>query len=107
MDDLEEYELKSYPTLKSALDLDGMSLLDVLKTCPRKIYGYSYQKNGWLEELSYAGFLFTVLVHSSKKNFEWKDVKKWTFYPCSKSIIEPDFEVWVRSNVNLEGSTQS
>lgn len=103
MDDLEnlqDYDAQCFPTLKSALELDGVSLEDVLKFSKRMVYGYSKEKHGWYEEISYAGLLISVLVHGKLPTFVWKDVQNWTFHHAKKlsaeDVAEPYFEVWVK-----------
>lgn len=100
MDDLQELDFECFPTLKSALELDGISLEDVLKLSKRMVYGYSKEKNGWYEEILYAGLLISVLVHGKLPTFAWKDVQKWSFHHAKKlgaeDLAEPYFEVWVK-----------
>ena len=100
MNDFEELDFECFPTLKSALELDGMTLEDLLKSSKRTVYGYSEEKKGWYEEISYAGFLISVLVHGKLPTFTWKGVQNWTFHHAKKlgkeDLVEPYFEVWVK-----------
>lgn len=100
MNDFEELDFECFPTLKSALELDGMTLEDLLKSSKRVVYGYSKEKHGWYEEISYSGLLLSVLVHGKSSYFTWEKVQKWTFHHAKKlsadDILEPYFEVWVK-----------
>lgn len=100
MDDLQEYDAECFPTLKSALELDGLTLEDVLKNSVRTGYGYNSGKQGWYDEISYAGLIIPVLVHGKSSYFTWEKVQKWTFHHAKKlgaeDVLEPYFEVWVK-----------
>jgi hypothetical protein len=99
-ENLQDYDAACFPTLKSALELDGISLEDVLKLSKRMVYSYSKEKNGWYEEILYAGLAIPVLVHGKSSYFAWEKVKKWTFHHAKKlgaeDLAEPYFEVWVK-----------
>lgn len=98
--DVQEYDAECFPTFKSALELDGMTLKELLRSSKRVVYGYSKEKHGWYEEISYSGLLLSVLVHGKSSYFTWEKVQKWTFHHAKKlsadDILEPYFEVWVK-----------
>lgn len=104
MDDLEnlqDYDASSFPSLKMSLELDGLTVKDLLKRFSAQQYDFcSKTKQGWFEEFSYAGLILTVLIHGESKQFAWKDVYKWVFHPTVKEIADPDFEVWMKDKIN-------
>lgn len=100
MDDLQEYDFNCFPTLKSALELDGVTLEEMLKKSSYKPLYYSKEKQGWLEWVSYAGLTYLVLLHGESKQFAWKDVNKWVFYPNVKKVDDPDFDIWMKDKIN-------
>lgn len=98
LETLQDYDAQCFPTLKSALELDEMTLEDLLKASHFDPFCYSKKKQGWFEWLLYAGLTYLVLVHGKQKHFAWKDVYKWVFHPNVKKLGDPDFEVWMNSN---------
>lgn len=99
MEDFEELDFECFPTLKSALELDGLTLEEMLKASSYKPLYYSKEKQGWLEWLLYAGLNYLVLLHGKQKHFAWKDVQKWSFHP-STNLSDPDFEVWIKQKTD-------
>lgn len=99
MDDLQEYDVECFPPLKSSLELDGLTLEDLLKRFSNQHCEYAFKvKQGWFEEFFYAGLAVTVLMHSKQKEFAWKDISKWVFHPNIKKLGDTDFEVWMKDN---------
>lgn len=99
INDLEAFDSECFPTLKGALALDNCTLEDVIKTCPREVFYYDQNQDGWLEQVLYANMAITVLLHSKSAYFDWKDVKKWVFHHAKKvsqeDVMNPYFEIWV------------
>jgi hypothetical protein len=101
MDFLGEYDAECFPTLKSALELDGITVKDLLQKFSYQQCDYAFKvKQGWFEEFTYSGLSLTVLIHGESKQFAWKDVNKWVFYPNVKKIDDPDFEIWMKDKIN-------
>lgn len=100
-DTLQDFEADSFPMLKSMLELDGLTVKDLLQKFSYQQYDFcSKTKQGWFEEFSYAGLTVTVLVHSKQKGFVWGKISKWIFHPNVEEINEPDFEVWMKDKIN-------
>lgn len=100
MNDLEEYDAECFPDLQTSLKLDGVTLEEMLKTSSYKPLYYSKEKQGWLEWVLYAGLTYLVFIHSSQKDFTWKEVCKWVFHPNVKKLGDPDFEIWMKDKIN-------
>lgn len=99
MDFLGEYGAECFPTLKSALELDGITVKDLLQKFSYQQCDYAFKvKQGWFEEFTYSGLSLTVLIHGESKQFAWEDVGKWRFYSDVKKLSDPDFEVWMKNN---------
>lgn len=100
LENLQDYDAACFPTLKSALDLDGLTLEEMLKASHFEPFCYSKKKQGWFEWLSYAGLTYLVLVHGSQKHFAWKDVCRWRFH-AGTHLDESDFEIWLKQKSEL------
>ncbi len=100
LETLQDYDAECFPTLESALELDGLTLKSLLKTRARTVYSYNEEKQVWYEEILYAGLAIPVLVHGKSSYFAWEKVKKWTFHHAKKlgkeDLVESYFEVWVK-----------
>lgn len=101
MNDFEELDFECFPTLKSALELDGLTVKDLLKRFSAQQYDFcSKTKQGWIEQFTYSGLILTVLIHGESKQFAWKEVCKWAFHP-STNLSESDFEIWLKQKSEL------
>lgn len=101
LDQLEEYDSACFPDLQTSLKLDELTVEDLLKRFSAQQCDFcSKTKQGWLEQFSYAGLILTALIHGESKQFAWKDVCKWVFYPSIKKIDDPDFEIWMKDKIN-------
>lgn len=100
MDNLQQqFDFEAFPLLKSSLELDELTVEDLLKRFSHKTsFYYLKAKQGWFEQFSYAGLILTVLVHGKSKRFAWEDVGKWRFYSDVKKLSDPDFEVWMKND---------
>lgn len=99
MNDFEEFDFECFPTLKSALELDGLTVKDLLQKFSYQHCDYAFKvKQGWVEEFSYAGLTVTVLVHSKQKGFVWGKISNWIFHPNVEKLGDSDFEVWIRND---------
>lgn len=100
LENLQDYDASSFPMLKSMLELDGLTVKDLLQKFSYQQCEFAFKvKQGWFEEFFYAGLAVTVLVHGTQKNFTWNNVGKWIFHPNVKHIGDSDFEVWMKDMI--------
>lgn len=99
LENLQDFEADSFPMLKNMLELDGLTVKDLLQKFSYQHCDYAFKvKQGWVEEFSYAGLTVTVLVHSKQKGFVWRKISNWVFHPNVEKLGDSDFEVWMKDN---------